>query len=84
MPKVRERSKDTPAKGWSSTPEIDGFTWELGPEPSPPSDADAAWAAENLNKDVRHGDAPTPDHILDLRAGEAEALDAHERGLRPC
>jgi hypothetical protein len=42
-----------------------------------PTDADAAWAAENLGTNDQTGD-PIPD---DLLAGEAEAQDRLENGL---
>jgi hypothetical protein len=61
------------AADWPSTPEIDGITWETGPDPD-----DLLWAAENLNDDEF-----VPDEVLDLLADEAAALDRLERGLRP-
>ena len=64
---------------WPSTPEIDGFTWEAGPEPSK---ADRTWAAENLNGDGWHDqDEPVPDEVYDLMSDEAEARDRIERGI---
>lgn len=73
------RKKDSfvrcPALDWSSTPEIDGFTWEVGP-----TDSDARWAAENLNESWDHG-GPTPDEIIDREAEEAEWQDRYENGL---
>jgi hypothetical protein len=44
-----------------------------------PTDADAAFAAENLNTDW-HTEDPIPDEVLDLLADEAEAQSRIERG----
>ena len=66
-----------PAEDWPESPDIDGYTWELGPVPS---DDDARWwAAQN---DAWDADDEPPDSWWDERAGEAEALDYLERGLR--
>lgn len=80
MSKVRHASRPTSANDWPSTPEIDGYVWNLGPEPSEP---DAAWAVENLNGDDWHTDDPTPDEVFDRLADEAATLDRLERGIRP-
>jgi hypothetical protein len=50
-----------------------------------PTDADARWAAENLNGDSHHTDEPTPFDVVDnealeLAAQEAEAQDRLDRG----
>jgi hypothetical protein len=44
-----------------------------------PTDADAAWAGENLGTNDQTDD-PIPDDVLDLLADEAEALSRIERG----
>jgi hypothetical protein len=61
---------NTPAESWADWTDDD--CWELGPEPS---EADAQWAAENLN-----GDEPMPDDVIDRLAGEAEAQDRISNG----
>jgi hypothetical protein len=70
---IPQRSSYKSAADWPSTPEIDGVTWGIGPDPD-----DILWAAENLNDNDS-----VPDDILDLLADEARALDRLERGLRP-
>jgi hypothetical protein len=40
--------KPRPADTWPSSPELDGFTWELEPEPTRPSEDDARWVAVGL------------------------------------
>src|SRR4051794_969441 len=47
-----------------------------------PTEADAEWAAANLNDGDGHTDDPTPDEVYDQRAAESLALDRMERGLR--
>ena len=62
----------------------DSWPWwaqELAMWPTGPTEADAEWAAENLNQDDGHTDEPTPDHILDSQAEEALAMDRLERGV---
>jgi hypothetical protein len=78
-------SKSAPERGksaaeWPMSPEIDGFTWELGPGPT---EADPQWAAENLNGDDFHTDEPTPDDVLDQLAEDAEAQSRYEQGNLP-
>jgi hypothetical protein len=65
------------AAEWPMSSDIDGHTWEIGPGPT---EADAQWAAENLNGDDYHTDEPTPDEVLDRLAAEAEAQDRIENG----
>jgi hypothetical protein len=81
LPRPR-RPVQSIAAEWPSTPEIDGFFWELGPEPSGPTEAEARWAAVILNGDDFHTDQPTPDDVLEQGAGEAMAQDQLERGIR--
>jgi hypothetical protein len=71
------RKRIESAADWQPSAEIDGFTYELGPDP-----ADAAWASENLNGDDYHADDPTPDHVYDRQAEEAADLDRQELGIR--
>jgi hypothetical protein len=69
------------AETWPESPEVDGYSWELGPDPD-----DARWAADNLNGDDEgHAtDGPAPDDpIWDEWAEEAATQDLMERGLRP-
>ena len=81
---VRARSTRPAAQGWPSTPEVDGFTWELGPDP-----ADAQfWAEQNPDHHTTEetpaealGDGPDPD--WDALAEESAARDSYERGHRP-
>jgi hypothetical protein len=61
---------NTPAESWPDW--TDEYRWELGPEPS---EADAQWAAEQLNDDE-----PMPDDAIDRLAGEVEAQDRIENG----
>jgi hypothetical protein len=68
-------SSPAPAESWPASLEVDGYTYELGPDP-----ADAEWAAANLNGDQWDADDPVPDHVYDERAAEAAALDALENG----
>jgi hypothetical protein len=68
------------ADDWTSTPEVDGYVWNLGPEPTGPTEAEARWAAETLNDD-HHTDEPTPDHVLELQYEVSMAQDQMERGL---
>lgn len=77
--KSTQRRTFTSANDWPSTPEIDGYVWNIGPDPS---DADAAWAAENLNDDY-HVDDPIPNEVLEQQAEAAAALDLIQRGIRP-
>jgi hypothetical protein len=72
VPRPRRSVQRQSAQDWPSTPEIDGYVWELGPEPS---EADAQWAAEYLNADDL-----TPDDVIDRLAEEAEAQDRIENG----
>ncbi len=73
----RQRRFLTPLE-WPSTPEVDGYTWELGPGPAT---ADARWAAGHLNGDDHHFDGQTPEEVLaELAAELREARDAHEAG----
>jgi hypothetical protein len=65
-----------------STPEIDGYTLELGPAPTGPTEDEARWAAQNLNDDY-HTEEDTPDYVYDRRAEEALARDRIESGFRP-
>jgi hypothetical protein len=65
------------AAEWPTSPDIAGYTWELGPGPT---EADAQWAAQNLNDDDFHTEDPTPDEVLDRLAEEAEAQDRIENG----
>jgi hypothetical protein len=74
-PPVRQQRAEGPAANWPATPEIDGYVWQLGPEPT---EEDRAWAAQNLNADDDAVDA----RIADEQAEEAAALDRHERGIR--
>jgi hypothetical protein len=69
---IPDKSRYRSAADWPSSPEIDGFVWELGPEPS---EAGAQWAAEHLNDDE-----PMPDDAIDRLAGEVEAQDRIENG----
>jgi hypothetical protein len=66
------KARNSPASDWPSTPEIDGFTWELGPE-------DARWAAENLN-DGWHSEELPPDDALEREADESTALNRLQNG----
>jgi hypothetical protein len=76
--KSKSRRHLTPLE-WPSTPEVDAFRWELGPEPS---DADADWATQYLNTDADADDGPaTDDPIWDVWADEAAALDRIQRGF---
>jgi hypothetical protein len=45
------------ALDWPASPEVDGFTWELGPDA-----ADDRWNAEQSTE--HHFDGPTPDEVL--------------------
>jgi hypothetical protein len=76
----RQRGKVQGAdETWPESPEIDGDTWELGPDPD-----DAQWAADNLNGEGHATDGPDADDpIWDEWAGEAAHQDMMERGLRP-
>ena len=73
--------QSSPATRWPSTPEIDGFRWELGPEPTGPTEDEARWAAEVLNGDDFHTDEPTPDDVLELQYEESRVRDQLERGI---
>lgn len=57
-PAVAVKPTRRAALGGPASPEVDGFTWELGPDP-----ADARWnAAQNTD---HHFDGPTPAEVLD-------------------
>jgi len=56
--------------------------WPTDDEPTGPSEADAEWAADNLNGDDGHTDEPTPDDVYDQRAAESAEMDRMERGIR--
>jgi hypothetical protein len=45
-----------------------------------PSDADVAWASQNLNDGVGHADVNPPDSYYDDLAEQAEHQDRLERG----
>jgi hypothetical protein len=51
-------SRRPAALDWTASPDVDGFTWEVGP-----AAADDQWHAET-NAD-HHFDGPTPDEVLD-------------------
>jgi hypothetical protein len=60
-----------PADDWPSWTDQD--TWELGPEPT---EADAAWAAANLNVEGWHDqDLDVPDEVDDASAEESALED---------
>jgi hypothetical protein len=80
MPRESAPQRGKAAAGWPTSPDIDGFTWELGPGPT---EADALWAAQNLNGDDFHTDDPTPDDVLDRLAEEAESQARYECGNLP-
>ena len=83
MSSLRRSKGKAKAKGfrtaahWPSTEEIDGFTYELGPDPS-----EAQWASEALNQgdDGHTTDLPS-DEYYDQLAAESEAMSRLERGL---
>src|SRR4051812_17410413 len=90
VPPHKERtpmpSKSAPEEGKSAAQWpawTDEYRWELGPESHGPSEADALWAAENLNGDDYHTDEPTPDEVLDQLAEDAEAQSRYEHGNLP-
>jgi hypothetical protein len=63
------------AHDWPAAPEVDGFTWEIGPDA-----ANDQWHAEQSTD--HHFDGPTPDEVLDspdpdwdAMADESAALD---------
>ncbi len=76
MPMLREDTpgiQSRPAYDWPAW--TDDATWKLGPDPD-----DARWWSEQ--NDSWDADDEPPDSWWDERAGESEALDYLERGLR--
>ena len=76
MPMLRADAASVQPRPAEDSPDIDGYTWELGPEPS---DDDARWLAEH--NDSWDADDQPPDSYWDQLAGESEAQDRLERGL---
>ena len=62
------------ALDWPSSPEVDGDTWELGPDP-----ADDQWHAEQSAD--WHFDGPTPDEVLDGPEPDWDALAEESAAL---
>src|SRR5947209_7717633 len=85
MSSLGKRSRGKPkAKGfksaadWPKTDDIDGFTYELGPDPE-----DSRWAAEAFSQgDDGHATDEPPDSYYDALADEAAYRDRVERGIR--
>lgn len=77
LPRIVRHVQPRPAESWPSTPEIDGFIWNLGPAPSGPTKASEPCTAENLDDEE-----DMPDHVYDRRAEEAMVLDWMEQGIR--
>ena len=77
----------TSAQGWPESEEVDGFTYELGPDP-----ADTQWWADQTpdaegltaDEDERFGLEYGTDSALDVLLAEIEAesatMDRYERG----
>jgi hypothetical protein len=57
-----------------AAPEVDGFTWEIGPNP-----ADDRWHAEQSTD--YHFDGPTPVEVLDAPEPDWDALAEESAAL---
>jgi hypothetical protein len=79
------KSNPAPAESWPSTDDVDGYVWELGPDPelAPFSAADAAWAAEQFGSDFDSSDyapddardeLPDPGPLSDLADADLDAM----------
>jgi len=89
LPVAHEGDKPNPRDKWPEwsqdlaywIPE-DELNEPADTEPTGPTDADAEWAAENLNQDDGHADEPTPDDVYDRRAEESAIMDRLEGGYQ--
>jgi hypothetical protein len=78
LPRRPVKTARRPATGaaldWPASPEVDGFTWELGP-----AAADDQWHAEQSTD--HHFDGPTPAEVLDAPEPDWDALAEESAAL---